>query len=329
MKHVTLKHTLRNLGLTEDAINETFPELQESDDGEEGEVDQSTGDNDTSDLGEIGYLSDDDEDLDEWADDDDDVDDIDLEEAVDNLTDEELDEIAVDAGLDEGFIRMASVSKRKARRKKMKKWLKTSQGRKYMSQKTRKGKTAVAKKKRKIHAKKLAARGGPKKGKIFRENDLQNAFESDVLEDIAELANAMDHDPREQFESFSTAFNGLADLGELAAGSVISEDENVAREFAGVAVGAEAVLREMEKMDGIVTLKDRRMMEATLADAMDNVGTLMAEHNVLDGIDEAFMENASNIVESSRVDQELSIWDSSPLVEDSVLDGIRRLMGIK
>jgi hypothetical protein len=327
MKYPTLKETLQHLGLTEDAINKTFPELQESEDGEEGEVDQSTGDEDTSDLGEIGYLSDDDDDLEEWDEDDDD--DIDLEEAVDNLTDDELDEIAVDAGLEEGFIRLASVSKRKARRKKMKKWLKTSQGRQYMAKKTRKNKTAVAKKQRKIHAKKLAARGGPKKGKIFRENDIPDAFESSVLEDIAELANAMDHDPGEQFESFSTAFNGLADLGELAAGSVISESEDIARAFAGVAVGAEAVLREMEKMGGVVTLKNRRMLESTLADAMDNVGTLMSEHNVLEGIDEAFMDNAKDIVESSRVDNELSIWDSSPLVEDSVLDGIRRLMGIK
>lgn len=327
MKYPTLKETLQHLGLTEDAINETFPELNESAEDEE-EVDQSTGDEDTGDLGEIGYLSDDDDEELEEAEDEDD-DEVDLEEAVDKLTDDELDEIAVDAGLEEGFIKLASVSKRKARRKKMKKWLKTSQGRQYMAKKTRKSKTAVAKKQRKIHAKKLAARGGSKKGKMFRENDIPNAFESSVLEDIAELANAMDHDPGEQFESFSTAFNGLADLGELAAGSIISENEDVARAFAGVAVGAEAVLREMEKMDGIVTLQNRRMLESTLADAMDNVGTLMSKHNVLEGIDEAFMDNARDIVESSRVDNELSIWDSSPLVEDAVLDGIRKLMGIK
>ena len=167
---------------------------------------------------------------------------------------------------------------------------------------------------------------------MFRESTNDVRFSS-LMEDVAELAHALDHDPEDRFGEFATAFNHVADLGELAAMNVMDEDADVAKELLALTVGADDVLRRMEKMGGTVTKDQDAMLEATLADAMDCVGEMMSTHDILEDNDddgkilsESFFDASDGLKGSSAdFDEDLSIWDSSTFVEDSMLDQVRRL----
>jgi hypothetical protein len=328
MRMASLEESLRSLGLTDAQINETFP-LRE---GEEDEVEVDPSDEHAEgNLDTDIYLSPEIE-----EDDDDDVFDSDqgYEAFVESLNDDDLEEIAQDHDLEEGFIKLASQGVRRVRRKKMKKWLKTSEGRKYMAKKARKQGTSIAKKKRKKHAKILKARGGPKKGRIFRSESMDEY--STLMEELNGLEHALNNDPQERFQEFVTAFNHVSDLGELAAMNIMDEDCEAAKDMLSLTVGADDVLRRMEKMGGTVTRDQDAMLEATLADAMDCVGEVLSAHDMLEGVDDGLLESdgftnsfseASDLLRESngRHSSVLSIWDSSNFVDDSMLETMRRL----
>jgi hypothetical protein len=315
MSYPRLSDSLQKLGLTESEINDTFPGLLESQD--KGEVD-------SSDNAEVptGYLSDES---------DDNPDHDDLEEYIDSLDDDTLEEmieeLAEALGLEEGFIRLKSASKRRAARKKMKKWLKTGAGRAYARKKTRVAKTAMYKKKQKKHEKKLAARGGSRMNKIFREAeaDESKSEAKNMLESIIQLEESLEHDPVEDFELFAKSFNGIADIGELTAASVLESNEEQANLLATIAVGAENVLRYMEGLGGEVRSDERHILEATLADAIDYVGQLLAKENLLEGVGKDAISRMEDIVTKEDLDESLSIWDAPGSVTESVLQGIRKL----
>ena len=115
MKLERMEESLRRLGMTDEQIDETFPLTESAD---EVEVDPSDNRAEENPDGE-GYLS---PGLEEEDDGDLDSDDgISYDAFVESLDDDDLEEIAVDNGLEEGFIKLATAGVRKARRKKMKK----------------------------------------------------------------------------------------------------------------------------------------------------------------------------------------------------------------
>lgn len=334
----TLEESLLSLGLSMEEIRQTFPA------GEEEVVDGLYEDDAAT---EVGYISDEvtgsegdgddpfaylespnDDDDSDVADDDQDDDDLDayIESLSDDDVDAMLDEIFESFGMEEGFIRLRPVSKRKVARKKMKKWLKTSAGRAYARDKKRTSKTAVAKKKQKKHAAKLAARGGPIRGKMFRE---AASDEQIALESMLELQDAVDNDPEENFHLFARSFNALADVGELIAGSMLESNDDGARVFAAVAVGAEEVLRRMEALGESVYRDDREILEATLAEAVDCVGTLISKHDIVNVDTGAISARLADAVDAENVDESLSIWAVPESVSDTVMENILKIQGAR
>jgi hypothetical protein len=252
----------RAWGMTDGKIEAVLPCLQEED---------------VDDLDMDTYLSDIDEDDDDGFE----ADELDeYDEYVDSLSDEEIDDLF------EGFGRISTPKTvRRAKGKERRKWLKTAGGRKYMQHQNQARRTTGYKIKQKKHQKKVKARGGTKKGYIFRES-LRGGPEmgKSLLENVMEIAEAIDRDPEARFEEFATAFNRIADLGELAAMRLMEEEdgEDAALDVLDLSLAAENVLKNMEEMDGTLSDEEDRELEETLADAMDSVGEYMSRYGLLD-----------------------------------------------
>jgi len=107
------------------------------------------------------------------------------------------------------------------------------------------------------------------------------SMHEDLLNELNVLAEAIDREPRSRFDEFVEAFNHIADLGEMAAMQVMDEDEEAAMELLSVSLKADAILKEMEDLGNALSLEEDEELEATLAEAMEEVGLLFEEHGML------------------------------------------------
>ena len=124
--------------------------------------------------------------------------------------------------------------------------------------------------------------------RVIKVSDVANpggglpAMNEELLQELSVLAESIRHEPVSRFDEFVEAFNHIADLGEMTAMNMMEEDEDGARELLSVSLKAEAVLKDMEDMDGALDADEDRMLEATLADALQDVGELFESYGLLD-----------------------------------------------
>jgi hypothetical protein len=268
----TLEEDLRRMGLSDREIHSSFPSLMEGKDEDEMDLeDEFSGENE--DFEEDAYLSD----MTGGEDDEDGTSDS----FIESLSDDVLDVIAEEQGLGEGFVKLAQAGVRKKRRRKMKKWLKTAAGQRYMMKKLRMSKSSAGKMKQEKYRRRSKARGGPRKG--YRMEDMGGDSTSALMESISELASSLDHDDEGRFDEYVEAFNHIADLGEVAYMNLIDEDEDAAKDVLNLSLAAEKVLKKMEDMDGSLTEEEDVMLEETLADAMESVGEYMEKYDLFEG----------------------------------------------
>jgi hypothetical protein len=270
----TLEEDLRRMGLSDREIHSSFPSLTEGKDEDEMDLEDEFSD-ENEDFEEDAYLSDmaGGEDDEEGASD----------SFIESLSDDVLDEIAEEQGLGEGFVKLAQVGTRKKRRRKMKKWLKTAAGQRYMMKKLRMSKSSAGKMKQKKYRRRSKARGGPRRG--YRMEGSEGDSTSALMESISELATSLDHDDEGRFDEYVEAFNHIADLGEVSYLNLVDEDEDAAKDVLNLSLAAEKVLKKMEDMDGSLTSEEDAMLEETLADAMESVGEYMEQYGLFEGED--------------------------------------------
>ena len=113
--------------------------------------------------------------------------------------------------------------------------------------------------------------------------DSSVSIQEALLESINDLAQSIDHDPTGRFDEYVTAFNHIADLGELGAMKIMDEDEEAACDVIRVALEAEDVLKTMEEMDGALTVEEDEILEGILADAMEDVATTLETYGLFEG----------------------------------------------
>lgn len=102
-----------------------------------------------------------------------------------------------------------------------------------------------------------------------------------LMDELGVLAESIEREPVSRFNEYVEAFNHIADLGEMAAMEFLDEDDEAAAELLGLSLRAESILKEMEEMGGALDAEEDAELEATLADAMEDVGILWDKYGLL------------------------------------------------
>jgi hypothetical protein len=259
----TLEEDFRRMGLSDNEIHDSLVNMHGVL-GESKEVDVEEDDLDEGDF-EEAYLGDL---MGDVEDDDDDDDDDEDEDAV-----------------TEAYIRMKKGTSKDRRASK-----------KYYRAHKSKIRRGLAKRKKtsayKTRKKKLArmSRGGARTRRVVSDVEdtsegMGNMHES-LMGELGELAESIERDPISRFDEYVEAFNHIADLGELVAMRLLDEDEDDALELLSISLKAENMLKIMEGMDGVLDAEDDEILESSLADAMEEVGTLLEEFGLLEEDDD-------------------------------------------
>jgi len=282
-----LEEDFQRLGLSQDEIRASLHnmgrplgEMAEADlsDGSEEEEDEDFEESYLSDL--IGHDDDEAEDFDEMSEED-------YFEFVDNLSDEELDRLLENSEMFEAkFIKLTPLGTRKTARRKRKKWLKTAAGQAYARKQMQKRKRPAFKKQAKKQRIRRKRAGGARKGYMMRagvENPSEGkeAIHEDLMESLTDLAESIEREPVSRFDEYVTAFNALADLGELGAAKIMDEDEDAAMDVLNLSLQAEEVLKLMEDMGGALDEDEDEVLEEALAQLMELAGELVEEYGLL------------------------------------------------
>jgi hypothetical protein len=124
------------------------------------------------------------------------------------------------------------------------------------------------------------------------------------------------------FDEYVTAFNHIADLGELSAIKVFDEDEDAAVDLISLSLGAEQMLKLMEDMGGALDEDEEAMLEEVLADAMEDVFTLMEEYGLFIEDD----EDEDDLEEEEDIDDE-DDYEGNPFLDAAA--ALREAKGAK
>jgi hypothetical protein len=284
----TLKNDFEKMGLSEDVCTKALVNM----------------------LGEDTELKD--EDLEELEED--------FEDELEDLDDEDDEETILEA--------YKRVKRLRGKEKvKSKKYRRSAAGKKAaLKQKLRRKKPGVKRQMAK-RRKKLAKLGKAKKG--FRRQlaastehvgSEQEVNESSALvENMQELAEAIEGNSVGQFQGYADAFNRVADIGELLTlrGHDLKESE-LAVEAAELAESAETVLNMMEEgiEDRQLSEDDEELLQEALEIATAQVAELMEEYNVL-------VESFEEDEDLEELDEDFEEEDEDFEEEDEELDEAR------
>jgi len=255
----TLEEDFRRMGLSDNEIRASLTNML----GESAEAD-SDQDVTEEDFEEDGYLGD----------------------VVDMLAEKKMQHRAGTKKKAKGSVHKVRTHKTKS----SKKMYNRSYRAKHRSEQEAFAKTPAMRAKRAASRARLAKMGPAKHGQRRRlGTDTGDMYDSSVsiqealLESINDLAQSIDHDPTGRFDEYVTAFNHIADLGELGAMKIMDEDEEAACDVIRVALEAEDVLKAMEEMDGALTVEEDEILEGILADAMEDVATTLETYGLFEG----------------------------------------------
>lgn len=140
--------------------------------------------------------------------------------------------------------------------------------------------------------KKLAKMGGAKKGFArvlpgLRASDESMTMRQALIENLKSLEEAVERDPVSRFDEYVEAFNHIADLGEvLTLRCHEAGEEEMAEDMVLVALMAEAVLEDMEELNGALDSEIDEDLEEVLASAMEAVSEALEDFSVLEEDDE-------------------------------------------
>lgn len=200
--------------------------------------------------------------------------------------------LSEEGSVEEGFVKLRPLAVRRKAAKAAKIRRRSGSGKQAYLHQLKMAKTGVAKQKRKKHYKLLKARGGPKKGSRMMTASFDNPgkglkiMSEKLMQNIMQLAEAIDRDPEDRFDEYAEAFNHIADIGELAAIQLMDVDEEAAKDVLNLSLAAESVLKHMESLDGALTEEEDADLEETLQDAMESVGEYMTEYGLITEEDE-------------------------------------------
>lgn len=187
----------------------------------------------------------------------------------------------------------------------------------------RPGAKRVAAKRRK----KLAKMGGAKKGFArvlpgLRASDESMTMRQALIENLKSLEEAVERDPVSRFNEYVEAFNHIADLSEvLTLRCHEAGEEEMAEDMVLIALMAEAVLEDMEELNGALSSEIDEDLEEVLASAMETVSEALEDFSALEeDIDEDEDDEDDEIDEDEDEDD-----DDDEDEEDDLTERARRI----
>jgi hypothetical protein len=132
-----------------------------------------------------------------------------------------------------------------------------------------------------------------------------------LMDELFTLNESIEREPTSRFEEYVEAFNHIADLGEMAAMEFLDEDDEAAADLLSLSLQAEAILQEMEDMGGALDADEDEELEASLADAMEDVGVLFDHYGLLAEDEDEDYEDEDELDEDEIYDYDNPFLDAA------------------